>query len=1110
MHTSSTLPFLALLLICFSQIASANVDKLRLIARDDPSTTIVIGWNQVTGATPIVYYDTIDHGTNHLAYAWAHNVDRTVSSKGMDNRFSRLSGLTANKIYYFVIKDDNSVSARYSFKTAPNVPTERLSIIAGGDSRSNQAARQNANRLVGKLRAHAVLFGGDMTEFDTNAEWQTWFDDWQLSIAADGRITPIIPTRGNHEYSSTVINELFDVNHVDAYYANTFGGTLYRAYTLNSQIATGGAQATWLQGDLSANSAVTWKSAQYHTPIRPHVASKPDRNDIYSDWLPSFESFGMSFVVECDAHTVKTTHPIRSSTASSAVEGFLRDDVNGIVYVGEGCWGAPLRANDDVKSWTRSSGVFNQFKLIFIELNKIEIRTIRVDNAASVGANTDANIFALPSNLDVWSPAEGDVVVIENFHQTGRPDISLVNPLNGQSFTNFNTIPLIALSTDTDGGTVDSVQFYVNGQYVGTATSGSAAFRFDWTPTNSGVFSVYAKAFDNDMKMARTSTVWITVYGTSTVVESTIWQSSDDAEEYTGGTVVTNSTTLDLTDDVSGGNLGQLIGLRFANLGIPQGATIHNAYIQFEATASNATASNLIVKIQDDANPLTFGGNLNISNRTTYVNSIAWSPPAWTAGQQGVAQRSPDLTTLVQWVVNKSAWAPGNPMAFVISGTGAKTAGSFDAGKAPRLVVEYSVGGNNFPGNLQVQVSSSDDDAEQSFFGNIVTTTSSDLDIVYEAGNQKIGIRFQNVTIPAGAIIESAFIQFVAVDVNSNATNFAIKIQDDVNPPAFEDFSSNGISNRPTMASTVSWSPVGWTIVGESDLKQRTTNLAPLLQGMVNKAGWAAGNAMAFIITGTGERDASAYDGDPAKAPILVVNYRLNIPPIVGTNLPDLLVCGTAPVNVNAGSGYSAYYWNNDVSVGQSSTFAVTSGGTHTLRVMDAFGQVAYDTFEVIQGAAALPDLGANVVYSGTPVVLSPTGGPFASYLWNTGATTSTITVNAVGGYSVTVTNNDGCSGIDGVLVYTPSAIAQSANLKVDIYPNPTVDYINLKINKVLDANLSLKLIDATGRVLVNKNLPNGQQQWMVATEGIPQGLYWLLLTADNKNIHRQAIVIQY
>ncbi len=44
-------------------------------------------------------------------------------------------------------------------------------------------------------------------------------------------------------------------------------------------------------------------------------------------------------------------------------------------------------------------------------------------------------------------------------------------------------------------------------------------------------------------------------------------------------------------------------------------------------------------------------------------------------------------------------------------------------------------------------------------------------------------------------------------------------------------------------------------------------------------------------------------------------------------------------------------------------------------------------------------------------------GSGFATYLWNTGATTQTITVSAAGNYSVTVTNNFGCQNSDQIQV---------------------------------------------------------------------------------------------
>ena len=44
-----------------------------------------------------------------------------------------------------------------------------------------------------------------------------------------------------------------------------------------------------------------------------------------------------------------------------------------------------------------------------------------------------------------------------------------------------------------------------------------------------------------------------------------------------------------------------------------------------------------------------------------------------------------------------------------------------------------------------------------------------------------------------------------------------------------------------------------------------------VMQELVNRAGWASGNAMVFIITGTGVRTAESFNG--TFAPVLHVDY---------------------------------------------------------------------------------------------------------------------------------------------------------------------------------------------------------------------------------------------
>ncbi|PVW14327.1 Ig-like domain-containing protein [Marixanthomonas spongiae] len=685
------------LLLCSCFALYANNDKYRLIMTTDPTTTITVAWNQISGANPTVHYGPTDFGTNYTQYPSSKTVDRAVNARGMNNQFARITGLTPDTNYYFVIHDSEGTSQRFWFRTAP-ADNSRLSFIAGGDSRNNRVPRQNANSLVAKLKPQAVLFGGDMTNQDTSSEWQDWFDDWQLTTASDGRMIPIVPTRGNHE-STTVIYNLFDTPTSDSYYAITFGNNLFRSYTLNSEISVSGNQLTWLQNDLAANSDVTWKGAQYHKPMRPHTSGKSEGNAEYNAWAQLFYDEGVRLVVDCDSHTVKTTWPVMPSNGSGSDEGFIRDDENGTVYAGEGCWGAPTRTNNDDKSWTRNSGSFNQFKLIFVDEQRIELRTIKVDNAASVGEVSNNDPFTLPANLDVWNPSEGDVVVIE------KPGLKPIISFKKGTPSNFGDGTDISLNISVlnEGNGTTQMDFYVNNVLVHTDTNAPYGFTNTYTD---GIHVVRAVATDIEGKTGTTeiSINVGTVTGGNTIY---IANGDDDVEENDAGNLNFDSTDLEMVRDNGTGTGNQIVGMRFQNLDIPAGATITNAYIQFRSDETNSASADLLIYAEDSGNAAPFVDVANnVSGRNRVSGNVNWQPAAWNSqNQTGSAQRTPDLSSLLQQVVDHCNWQANNSSVFMIEGTGVsltdpnakRVADSYNgsATHAPRLVYTYSYNAAN-------------------------------------------------------------------------------------------------------------------------------------------------------------------------------------------------------------------------------------------------------------------------------------------------------------------------------------------------------------------------------------------------------------------------------
>lgn len=405
----------------------AKTARYRCMWREEPSTTMVIGWDQVSGYNAVLKYDVVDHGGNANAYRYTAKPAAKITAKGMKNHFVRLTHLNPNTTYYFLIQDTEGNSKRMSFRTTPDNPNLRLSIIAGGDSRNHRKARITGNQIVSRLRPHFVMFGGDMTAGDTPTEWIEWLDDWQHTITSEGRLIPIVVARGNHEASNSSLVEIFDVAQPSLYYALTFGGNLLRVYTLNTLIPSGGDQRIWLEKDLAANQQVSWRMAQYHHTIRPHTRSKPERDELLLNWSTLFNKYKLRLAVESDAHVVKWTYPIKPSRAPGSQMGFIRDDVDGTVYIGEGCWGAPLRTNNDDKSWTRNSGSFNQFKWIFVDRRKIEVRTVIIDGSSGVQDLAAEPVFDMPRGLSLWNPSNGSVVTLVNKNvATSEPEPPMI------------------------------------------------------------------------------------------------------------------------------------------------------------------------------------------------------------------------------------------------------------------------------------------------------------------------------------------------------------------------------------------------------------------------------------------------------------------------------------------------------------------------------------------------------------------------------------------------------------------------------------------------------------------------------------------------------------
>ena len=352
--------------------ARPGLTRYRLTWWGDPSTSAALGWEQEPGEAEVRYEE---RARWLKSQAFSARVSASPPSALGGAHWAHLTGLKPSTAYQVQVVSARGVSAPMWFETAHSAPRP-FRLIAGGDSRNHRSVRRAANRLVALTAPLAVLFGGDFTAQDTRGQWRKWFDDWQLSIDPSGRLTPLVPTRGNHD-SEEALARAWGDPFGRFYYAFNLGGEQARVYTLNSERPAGGEQQEWLAQDLAAHAAARLKVAQYHKPMRPHTDMKVEGYDEYTHWAELFTTHALDLAVECDSHLMKVTAPLRYDPEGP--DGFRRVTRGGTTYIGEGGWGAPLRSVSQVYAWTLKSGRINHVFLLDVdERGSYEARAVEV------------------------------------------------------------------------------------------------------------------------------------------------------------------------------------------------------------------------------------------------------------------------------------------------------------------------------------------------------------------------------------------------------------------------------------------------------------------------------------------------------------------------------------------------------------------------------------------------------------------------------------------------------------------------------------------------------------------------------------------------------------
>ncbi len=342
-----------LILMLSAVLSSSAAENVRVVWSTHPQTEAVVVWDAAEcDDHAALLYDTVSRKDQPDRYA----IEEPVKESGLyvelhpkgrvsDTESTELfyhqvpmRNLRPDTVYYLAVRTAGGISREYHFKTAP-AGDKPFKLIYAGDSRTHidiarSMSAQISDLIEGDESIIALLHGGDYAGTTKRTLWKTWLEAYALTTTEDGRLLPIIPIIGNHDVpgKSPIFRQAYGYpGGKNDYYTCRLTPSV-GILCLNTEISAEGDQKKFLRSALVelGKDKVKWQIAAYHKPAFPAI-KKPSAAKV--SWVPLFEEFNIDLGLESDGHCIKRTVPIRNGQESA----------DGIVYLGEGGYGAPQR-----------------------------------------------------------------------------------------------------------------------------------------------------------------------------------------------------------------------------------------------------------------------------------------------------------------------------------------------------------------------------------------------------------------------------------------------------------------------------------------------------------------------------------------------------------------------------------------------------------------------------------------------------------------------------------------------------------------------------------------------------------------------------------------------
>lgn len=366
---------LSLALLSWSSLHA--FDAVYLTLQDDPASSMRISWlSDEKNGENLVQFKKEKADEWQKKEATHFHLPQNVP---YNLHYVDLAELEPETIYSFQLPGEE---APRKFSTMPKT-LEKSSVrfAVGGDIYPNElAVFEEMAKTVATTNPHFVLMGGDLAysvsekkkRTDDFSRWLSFLTSWTKTMKdAKGCHIPIVAGIGNHE----VLGYFSQTPEQAKFYYSLFSPTSHKSYRAlccgdylvillldsNHTHPIAGEQTEWLKKELSESLDYSHCFAIYHVPAFPSVRYFRSResSSIRRHWVPLFEKYHVSAVFENHDHAYKRTYPLIDGAPAS----------NGVVYFGDGSWGAKPRIPKKASRTTYLAKTASRRQFLLVELH---------------------------------------------------------------------------------------------------------------------------------------------------------------------------------------------------------------------------------------------------------------------------------------------------------------------------------------------------------------------------------------------------------------------------------------------------------------------------------------------------------------------------------------------------------------------------------------------------------------------------------------------------------------------------------------------------------------------------------------------------------------------